>query len=160
MKKQSRKSKRKLFDPDKIAVAIHQAVERDFHQAQHEYCLNDSTVLYALNRQANELRKKYCSPTQEIDRLEDETFDKFFKVNRHMTQINKAIFSNMPYDHGRLQSSTRWSDKVHLRAQAIFPLFSAISVLRKCSTCRNIRQGQPWAYLTKIHLWRPNGHCL
>lgn len=119
MSKKNRPSKRKLFDPDKIATAIHQVVIRDFKEAQHVYCLNDSTVLAAYNRQVNELLKKYCSTDQDIDRLTAETFAKFREVNTHMGRTNldiKSVFEECP---SKITRDTDLIHKIIIRARSL-----------------------------------------
>lgn len=117
MKVKHRKVKRKLFNPDEIATAISQALSRDFMDAQHAYCVNDSTVAYAFNRQVNDILKKYCSLTSDKDRLQAEAFDKFRQTNLHMGQTNDLIRQGSFQELTRIQSSTKVEDKIHLRAK-------------------------------------------
>jgi hypothetical protein len=123
MKKQQKlrpTSKRMLFDPDALATLIHQAVQLDYSKAQHEYCLKSDTMQhFAFNRQCNELLKKYCSPTQDQQKLEEETFEKFFEVNSHILETNIRLiyeFENMPQ---RIQHCETKVQEHHLRARAI-----------------------------------------
>ena len=118
MKKKYRsKLKRKLFNPDEIATAISQALSRDFVGAQHVYCLNDSTLAYAFNRQTNDILKKYCSSSQDKDRLQIEAFDKFSEVNNHMAKINERVRVAHFKDLSRIQSCVSMDDKVLIRAK-------------------------------------------
>jgi hypothetical protein len=119
MSKKDRKSKRKLFNPDKIATAVHQAVIRDFKEAQHVYCLDDSVVLTAYNRQVNELLKKYCSTDQDIERLTAETYAKFRVVNTHMGRTNdelKQLFKECP---SKITRDTDVVYKIIIRARSL-----------------------------------------
>ena len=117
MKKQHRQSKRKLFDPDKIATSISQAIRRDFRQAQHEYCLNEDTVAYAFNRQVSDILKKYCSPSQDKESLQAQAFQKFLEVNEHMRLTNEKFRKESAQWPCRIQGSTPMDIRVHLRAK-------------------------------------------
>jgi len=108
-----------LFDPCVISNEIHKALCRDFGQAQHVYCLNDSTTLYAFNRQAAELLKKYCSPGLNEDKLTLEAFEKFKATNEHMGRINETLTEKLVYTSPRVLASLSYEEKVHLRARAI-----------------------------------------
>lgn len=119
-KKQARSKQRQLFDPDDISTKIHQALSRDFNKAQHEYCLNDTRVLYALNRQVTEFRKKYCDMNHDRESVELETFDKFNQTNEHMRVIGGKISKYyFPDPKTRIQRSTPKMSKIHLRARAL-----------------------------------------
>lgn len=87
-----RGTKRKLFDPDKVVATLSQGVDRDLTDAIHAYCGGPSykhgVLRYALVRQRSELLKKYCSPQQEREKLEHETFDKFHQINAHISKVN------------------------------------------------------------------------
>lgn len=124
MEKKSQKQRKKqqqLFQPDEIAKRIHQALERDFSEAQHVYCLNDSTTLYGFNRQVAEFRKKYCPSSTDVDALENQTFDKFIKVNDHMGETNaklKEMFGSYKWPSPLNQHMSE-SEKIHRRAKAL-----------------------------------------
>jgi hypothetical protein len=149
MKKQNRKSKQhQLFDPDRISTSIHQAIRRDFAQAQQLYSLNDSSILYSFNRQVNELLKKYCSTTQDVPTLETETFEKFLKVNSHMLDTNLKLFYKLPWNESRIKKDTKWIDKVHLRARAltksVLGSFSALELFEECKHSSGSSIGVPF----------------
>jgi hypothetical protein len=120
MKKQSRKGKRKLFHPDAIATEIHQALFRDFREAQHEYCLNDDTVLYALNRQVNELQKKYLATDYDKKAAEERTYQKFLDVNSHIGAVNAELTEYFDQlKPTRINQHTLPVDSIFIRARAL-----------------------------------------
>ena len=138
MKKSHKSKKQTLFDPDKVATAIHQAITRDFKGAQHVYCLNDRTTLYAFNRQVNEFRKKYVSPDLSQETLEDLTYEKFHKVNAHMAEVNERLKLCLPSDQSRIQSSTPYMEKIHRRARAlVHSVLRPFSVEEWFTECKN-----------------------
>jgi hypothetical protein len=119
MAKQTPKRKSKLFHPDKIATEIHQALKRDFSQAQHVYCLAGDTALFALNRQVNEFTKKYLSESSDQSVLEEQAFDTFLKVNAHMAEVNTELrdyFSEL--ELRTINQHTLPVDAIFLRARA------------------------------------------
>jgi len=113
------KRRNKLFDPDLILTRLDQALKRDFIEAQHVYCLNDSTTLYAFNRQVNELRKKYCSPATPQDDLVEKAYAKFLSINSHMAKVNVQLRQELTSTRSRISSDTPHSEKIHLRARAL-----------------------------------------
>ncbi len=115
----NRKKRQTLFDPDKIATAIHQALGRDLSKAQHVYALDSSLTLYAFNRQVNELLKKFIPSDLDTTPLESATYDKFFAVNRHMADVNERLKSSLPHDIRQIQKSMPNDEKIHLRARAL-----------------------------------------
>lgn len=138
MKKQNQSKRQMFFDPDAIATAVHQALERDFNKAQHEYCLNDSTTLYAFNRQVNELRKKFVSQSEYTDVLVDRTFRKFLEVNDHMSEVNERLKFCLPTNQARITSTMPRMEKIHRRARAI--VHSVLGPFEKSewfAECRN-----------------------
>lgn len=119
MKRQARR-KRKLFHPDKIATEISQALYRDFAGAQQEYCVNDDTVLYALNRQVNDLLKKYLASDHDKKAVEEVTFKKFLEINSHMGRVNADLTQYFgQLKPGRINQHTLPAEQVFLRARAI-----------------------------------------
>jgi len=120
MEKKTPRKRKKLFQPDSIATEIHRALLRDFTQAQHEYCLNEDTVLYGLNRQVSEFTKKYLSEAHDKDVVEAETFSNFKKVNSHMEKVNselKDYFKQINLN--RINQHTREPERIFLRARAL-----------------------------------------
>jgi len=118
-----RGTKRKLFDPDEVSTYLSQGVERDLSEAIHAYCGGPSykhgVLRYALNRQRQELLKKYCSPKQDVERLERETFNKFHDINAHMAEVNdhiKKIVAGIPARVNRRNTKT---ENILLRAKAL-----------------------------------------
>jgi len=121
MKRKQAKTK-PFFDPDEIVTTIHQALWRDFIEAQHVYCLDDSRVLYGFNRQVEEFRKKYTSANGDYDKdqLELAAFDKFKAVNDHMGRVNSMLSDKLVYSHaGGWLVGRSYEEKVHLRARAL-----------------------------------------
>jgi hypothetical protein len=138
MKQKHQKKSRKLFNPDVIQTRISQALRRDFVDAQQVYSINDSTTLHAFNRQVNELTKKYCSETQDVEALEKETFANFAKVNSHMLDTNVKLLLNLPWDTSRIAPTTSRIDKIHLRARALMKsVLGSFSVEEWLNECRN-----------------------
>jgi len=119
-KKQQQIKKPTLFDPGKIATAIHQAIKRDFASAQQMYALNDTSTLYAFNRQVNELLKKFVPPddTREAS-LESATYEKFLKVNDHMAGVNEKLINYFPDHAARPGPSHTERENIHIRARAL-----------------------------------------
>lgn len=119
MKKTSRK--RKLFHPDKIATEIHQALYRDFREAQQMQCLRNDLALYALNRQVSEFLKKYQREVgYDKDKIEAETFAKFRDVNAHMATVNDELAEYFQHiKPGRINQSVRYSERIFLRARGL-----------------------------------------
>lgn len=108
-----------LFDPDEISTLISQAVSRDLGISTQVYADPNNPLAYARYRQGDELLKKFCSPNQDKDRLEAETFEKFLKVNQHMAQVNHNLLTSIPWHLSRLQSKHPLMWKVHMRARAL-----------------------------------------
>ena len=129
----------KLFCPDKVASAIHQAIKLDFAQAQHVYCLDGSLNARAFNHQTNVLLKKYCSVDTDHDRLERECFEKFQSINLHMAQVNERLGVTLSYiDDSRIQRSTPFAYKVHKRARALIrQVLGGFSVSEWFTACKH-----------------------
>lgn len=149
MKKQNRKLKQhQLFNPDKISTRIHQALRRDFTDAQQLYCINDSSTLYGFNRQVNDLLKKYCSKTQDKTSLEAATFDKFRSVNSHMLDTNLKLIYQLPWSASRIERDTKRMDKIHLRARSlvksVLGSFSPLELFEECKHSSGSSIGVPY----------------
>lgn len=110
---------KKLFDPDQVLTELDLALRRDFVQAQHEYCLDNSVVLYALNRQVNEFRKKYVSPVSSQDDLESAAYDKFLLINEHMGRVNSKLREELVYPYPQPMKGLPFNGLVHCRARAL-----------------------------------------
>lgn len=110
-KKTTKKRTNKFFSPDRIATEIHQALERDFADAQHEYCISDYPAI-AFKRQVADFQKKYCCEDQDKEQLEFETLTNFEHVNEHIGRVNEKLrlkFAGFPTRfqivlHGRTSS--------------------------------------------------------
>lgn len=138
MKGKNRKPKKRLlFDPDKVSTSINRALSLDLAGLEQVYeSMPQSPLHFAAHRQATELLKKYCPTTQDKERLELETFDKFMKVNEHMGETNKKL--SFPHGETRIQSSLPYMDKVHLRARAlIHTVLGSFSFTEFFEECRN-----------------------
>lgn len=148
-KKAGRPKKQAFFDPDGIATAIHQAIKRDFREAQHEYCLNDPLTLYAFNRQINDFTKKYVSTNQDVDLLEAKTFEKFLSVNAHMAAVNERLKISLPKDNNRISRNTPRMEKIHKRARALMASvlgpFSEDEWFQECRNSGGSSIGVPFA---------------
>ncbi len=114
-----RKKQTRSFSPDMISNRICQAVTRDLSEAKHVYGFSDTPRIYAISRQKAELLKKYCPENLDKRLLEKNAFNKFLKVNEHMLMVNERLVKTLPDKDLRLQRSTPYMDKVHLRARAI-----------------------------------------
>lgn len=138
-KSKMKSSKRQtLFDPDNIAAAIHQALTRDFTEAQHVYCFGGRSTLYAFNRQVKDFRKKYLSPRTDQAPLEALTFEKFLKVNDHMANVNKKLATSLPTSVRRIQRAMPRDEKIHLRARALMhSVLSSFSVDEWFEECKH-----------------------
>ena len=121
MKKNRKPSKRskQLFDPTEIVTTIRSALVRDFKEAQHVYCLNDSVTLYAFNRQVSEFTKKFTTAGPDKDRLTEEAFDRFRSVNAHMKETNSLLRDKLRFTSPRVLNSLPFDEKIHLRARAL-----------------------------------------
>lgn len=118
-KNRKKVKKQQLFDPDTISTEVHQALWRDFRDAQHVYCIKDDLTAFSFNRQAEELLRKFCSHRQDKDKLEFETFAKFRKVNKHMAKTNIKLKEKFSCMSSHINKSTPKDEKIHLRARAI-----------------------------------------
>jgi hypothetical protein len=119
MSKKHRTKKRPLFDPDEIATLISQAIVSDLAASEQKYGDANDPLAYAKYRQSSEILKKYCSPSQDKDKLEQETFEKFKKVNAHMRAINKKLLLSLPWHLKCIQRNHPESWKIHVRARAL-----------------------------------------
>ena len=139
MKTKNRKfKKRVLFDPDSIVTQMHQALGRDFREAQHVYCLNDHTTLYGFHRQVSEFTKKYCSQTQDKEVLEEQTFSKFEEINAHMGRVNERLDFSRIKDATRITPDMSKDERIHVRARAIVKfVLGPLSIEEWFSECRN-----------------------
>lgn len=120
-KKKPHQSKRalRLFDPDRIATQIHQALVEDQGSIIHEYDTTGNPVHFAHLRQCNELLKKFVSSSVDQASLQDITFKNFLKTNRRMGKVNLKLRDELSVCSPRLNRSTRKMDKIHLRAKAL-----------------------------------------
>ena len=140
MVKKSRKLKkqRSLFNPDVIKTEIHQAIRRDFSEAQHVYCLNDDLTLHAFNRQVQDFDKKYCATDQDVDLLTTQTFEKFFEVNEHIGKVNEKLKQSLPSPDLHVSRTNTKMEKIHLRARALMhSVLGSFSVSDWFTQCRN-----------------------
>lgn len=110
------KKKQPFFSPDKIVTMISQALTRDLYDIDHEYDIDEASLFYR-KLQSCDFKKKYVSfdaPVQ--DELEQLTFQKFLKVNDHMSAFREI---NPPEVSDRVWSHTSRRDKILLRARAL-----------------------------------------
>jgi len=102
----ARKKQTRSFCPDEISTLIHQALERDLGPLLQEYSGPGLAHQHAVQSQVDELRKKYCSPTQDKERLTRECFDSFLKVNEHMRSVNSHIKAEVAKMGSRLNTQS------------------------------------------------------
>lgn len=112
---------RVLFDPDGIATAIHQALQRDLEdQTQiHEYGSLHPLVVDSFRRQVQDTLKKYLPTHHPKDELERQTFEKFLEVNVHIGDTNRRLNRLLPWFTDKINRQTAYMDKIHLRARSI-----------------------------------------
>lgn len=118
-KRKPARPKRKLFDPDVVLTELHQALKCDLQTYKHEYSKSDSLDAYAFERQVTDFDKKYVPPSFDTKGMESESFDLFRSINSRMLDTNLKLLLGLPESTQRIQSSTPFMDKVHLRARAI-----------------------------------------
>lgn len=121
MKSNARKKlkKRLLFNPDEISTQISQAINSDLGAITQSTMDPNDPLAYARYRQCSEVLKKYCSPSQDKDRLEAEAFAKFREVNQHIGIINDWLELTLPWSQKAIQKRFPEMWKIHLRARAI-----------------------------------------
>ena len=144
--KQKTSKSNTLFDPDLIATAVNQALNRDFVGAQHVYALHDSITLYAFNRQVNELLKKFVPFTKGPLDLDALTYEKFSKVNYHI-RTDREHFK-FPSSNMRVDSKNSMDENIHLRARALMHSvlsdFSISEWFRECKNSQGSSIGVPY----------------
>lgn len=119
IRKKSAKRRNLLFDPAEVLTGLQQAINCDFKQAQHVYCLNDSTTLYGFNRQVNELGKKFKDPNITSNDCEQKAYAKFLGVNARMADINLKLREELDFDETRCPTNLPRNKKIHLRARQL-----------------------------------------
>lgn len=136
--KQKIKKATRSFNPDVVATAVHQAIERDFREAQHVYCLNDDVTLYAFNRQVNELLKKFTPSTVDPKTLDDKTYAKFAAVNLHMSAVREKLVTSFPVPGSKISRAMSDVDKIHIRARSLMHnVLSSFTVDEWFTECKN-----------------------
>lgn len=146
-KKQKVVKKLQLFNPDKISTDIHLALQQDFREAQHEYCLDDRVTLYAFNRQVHDFKKKYVSPTCTDSELDAKTYEKFHTINAHMKRFNGDFELPLTSQHNPDSACTPM-DKIHIRARAIMRMvlgnFEYDELFEECKNSAGSTIGVPF----------------
>jgi hypothetical protein len=119
--------KQKLFDPDKVLTKLSRSLSSDLEPLLHADRGVHPSIAFAVRRQLDAFEKKYLPVTYDSERLEEETFSNFEKINSHMLDTNVRLLFSLPDPCSRIQSNTPFMDKVHLRARALVHF-----VLRDC----------------------------
>lgn len=89
MRRVKRKTKRKLFNPDKIATAISQNLNRDLSSTNQLYGGGNSLQEFFLKVQKESTLKKYDPTAGDVSVLEEKAFRSFLSTNFRMKQINE-----------------------------------------------------------------------
>lgn len=105
-----------LFQPRKVATAIHEAIKRDLSGLTQLYETSEDPIWILANRQSSEFLKKFSDPTESQDHLVDLTYKKFLRVNDHMRHYRDKEFPDVD---ARIQRGTRIEDKILIRARAL-----------------------------------------
>ena len=115
MKRGRKLKQRSFFNPHDIATAISEAIRRDLYDPQHEYWVTEHAD-YFRTVQTKEPLKKFLSPDDNTDALEEKTFQKFLEVNSHMGKYRDLEF---PDPNMRIQRDTSLFDATLLRARSL-----------------------------------------
>lgn len=144
------------FSPDAVSTALHQALQHDLSACTQEY--TSGSILtpekaVGLSRQSDEFLKKYESETVEEARLDQESKQKFLKVNHYLSRVDRkdnfpygtepippvylfvtvCIFGREPWCTGSLVTSPRMSG---------FPL-AGMAAVRQLESLTGTRLGRP-----------------
>lgn len=114
MKRKSVK-RRPFFDASEIAIAISLHLTRDLASSTHEYDEQGSTFYREV--QQNALLKKFVPPSVSQSSLESATFEKFLKINRHMSGYTQEVKTS--WEKPYITSEVCDRDKILLRARAL-----------------------------------------
>ncbi len=89
MRKKRSQTKRKLFDPDKIATAISQNLDRDLSSAHQMYGGGNSLQEFYSSVQRESTLKKYDPAVGNADELEKAAFKQFLSTNCRLREFNR-----------------------------------------------------------------------
>jgi len=89
MSKTPRTKKRKLFNPDEIASATSQKLNRDLSSIHKLYNGDSSYHRFYRKAQSDACLKKYVATTADMSGVEQETYDSFLQTNEHIGIINR-----------------------------------------------------------------------
>jgi len=78
------KRRKTLFDPDKIATAISQNLNRDLSHATQMYGYGSQAQRFFSEAQQKSCLKKYDSTVGNVDELEKAAFSQFLETNERM----------------------------------------------------------------------------
>lgn len=82
------KRRKTLFDPDKIATAISQNLNRDLSHATQMYGYGSQAQRFFSAAQQQSCLKKYDSTVGDVDELEKAAFSQFLETNERMREVN------------------------------------------------------------------------
>lgn len=112
--KVKRKKNRSFFDSSDIVTSVHTRLVRDLESGLHEYTSSEYSRYFFI-RQAADFDKKYVCPTSDTSDLEELTYNKFLKVNKHMANFRDIKYPTID----RISRSSSFRDKTLLRAKAL-----------------------------------------
>jgi hypothetical protein len=100
---------------------IRQALYEDLYPITQEYDGGHAplAIQLAAHRQIQDFDKKFVFGSKEQKALEKKTFEDFLDVNREIGMVNDSLRESLPDPVTRIQSTTSFADRVHLRARAI-----------------------------------------
>jgi hypothetical protein len=102
MRKKVSKRKRKLFNPDKIATAIDQNLNRDLAMAKQMYRHGVPSQLYYQQVQQKNTLKKYVPCEADMSGVEEVTYKNFLNINEHMREVNEQFRKPRNLSHKHL----------------------------------------------------------
>jgi hypothetical protein len=117
--KKSRK-KAQLFSPDELSTAIHQALSADLTEGSHEYAFQARRTparAKAAEIQLEHFLKKYEREDVDKEKLENEAFLSFVRVNEYLKRVDRK--TNFPYGIKRDSSKLAYRHRVLLKARAL-----------------------------------------
>ncbi len=137
--------KRPLFDPDRIATLIDQAVRADLEPVVRENCRFHTPLGMLAYRQTTELTKKYVNPASKSDLLRQRAFDKFLNVRDHMSTVEISYPDRFTSCQRKQMSET---ESILYRARYLFRMvlgdFSETEWFSKCRHSSGSTVGVPF----------------
>jgi len=127
--------KASLFNPDPIATAVAQKLDRDLHTLNKLYMGDNAASQFFQSAQRGATLKKYVPNASDTTMLEKAAYESFLKTNTRMKAANAKVRDGMPLS---IQSCKTDVERMLIRAQSLMGwILGPVMIDELFHKCRN-----------------------